>query len=78
MLRIVLKKLPKSLWEFGSCDPLRDDIVRLLAKIAKFKELDVKAYEFREYNHGWNGGVKSEFLLKIPRDLLFLEIKDIL
>jgi hypothetical protein len=49
-----------------------------LAKIAKIKELDVKAYEFREYNHGWNGGVKSEFLLKIPTDLLLLEIKDIL
>ena len=74
----IIKKLPKMRFQFGSCDPLRDDIVRLLAKIAKFKELDVKAYEFREYNHGWNGGVKSEFLLKIPRDLLFLEIKDIL
>jgi len=74
----IIKKLPKMRFQFGSCDPLRDDIIRLLAKIAKFKELDVKAYEFREYNHGWNGGVKSEFLLKIPRDLLFLEIKDIL
>ena len=74
----ILKKLPKMIFQFGSYDPLRDDIVRLLAKIAKIKELDVKAYEFREYNHGWNGGVKSEFLLKIPRDLLFIEIKDIL
>ena len=74
----ILKKLPKIRIQFGSCDPLRDDIVRLLAKIAKFKELDVKAYEFREYNHGWNGGAKSEFLLKIPRDLLFLEVRDIL
>ena len=74
----ILKKLPKMRIQFGSCDPIRDDIVRLLAKIAKIKELDVKAYEFREYNHGWNGGVKSEFLLKIPTDLLLLQIKDIL
>ena len=74
----IIKKLPKMRFQIGSCDPLRDDTLRLLAKIAKIKELDVKAYEFREYNHGWYGGVKSEFLLKIPNDLLFLEIKDIL
>ena len=74
----LLKKLPKTVIQFGSFDPLRDDIVRLLAKIGKIKELDVKAYEFKEYCHGWNGGVNSEFLLKIPRELLFLEIKDIL
>ena len=65
-------------FQIGSCDPLRDDTVRLLAKIAKIKDLDVKAYELREYNHGYFGGVKSEFLLKIPTDLVFLEIKDIL
>ena len=59
-------------FQIANCDPLR------VAKIAKIKELDVKAYEIREYNHGWYGGVKSEFLLKISNDLLFLEIKDIL
>jgi len=74
----ILKKLPRMVFQFGSCDPLRDDIVRLLAKIAKIKGLNVKAYEFREYNHGWNGFVKTEFLLKIPKEILFLEIKDIL
>ena len=74
----IIKKLPKMRFQIASCDPLRDDTVRLLAKIAKIKELDVKAFEFREYNHGWYGGVKSEFLLKISNDLLFLEIKDIL
>ena len=74
----IIKKLPKMRFQIASCDPLRDDTVRLLAKIAKIKELDVKAFEFREYNHGWYGGVKSEFLLKIQNDLLFLEIKDIL
>ena len=74
----IIKKLPKMRFQIGSCDPLRDDTVRLLAKIAKIKDLDVKAYELREYNHGYFGGVKSEFLLKIPTDLVFLEIKDIL
>ena len=74
----ILKKLPKMVFQFGSCDPLRDDIVRLLAKISKIEGLNVKAYEFREYNHGWNGAVKDEFILKIPREILFLEIKVIL
>ncbi len=74
----ILKKLPKMVFQFGSCDPLRDDIVRLLAKISRIKGLNVKAYEFREYFHGWNGTVKEEFIMKIPRDILFLEIKDIL
>ena len=74
----ILKKLPRMRIQFGSCDPLRDDIIRLLAKIAKIKELDVKAYEFREYYHGWNGLVKTEYILKVPRELIYIEIKDIL
>ena len=74
----ILKKLPRMRIQFGSCDPLRDDIIRLLAKIAKIKELDVKAYEFREYYHGWNGLVKTEFILKVPRELIYIEIKDVL
>ena len=74
----ILKKLPKSIWHFGNCDPLRDDIVRLLAKISKIKEVDIKAYEFREYNHGWNGGVKNEFIVKTPKNMIFKEIRDMI
>ena len=74
----ILKKLPKSVWQFGSCDPLRDDIIRLLGKLSKIKELDVKAYQLREYNHGYIGGNKIEFLVNVPTELLFKEIKDIL
>jgi hormone-sensitive lipase len=74
----ILKKLPKSVWHFGNCDPLRDDIVRLLAKISKIKEVDIKAYEFKEYNHGWNGGVKNEFIVKVPRNMVFKEIRDMI
>lgn len=74
----ILKKLPKSVWHFGNCDPLRDDIVRLLAKISKIKEIDIKAYEFREYNHGWNGGAKNEFIVKTPKNMIFKEIRDMI
>ena len=74
----ILKKLPKSVWEFGSCDPLRDDIVRLLAKISKIKEIDIKAYEFREYNHGFFGGDKIEFLVNTPAKIIFKEIRELL
>ena len=74
----ILKKLPKSVWQFGSCDPLRDDVVRLLGKISKIKELDVKAYQLREYNHGYIGGEKIEFLVNTPTKVIFDEIRDIL
>ena len=74
----ILKKLPKSIWQFSSCDPLRDDIVRLLYKISKIKEVDIKAYEFREYNHGWNGGVKDEFIINTPKKILFKEINEMI
>ena len=74
----ILKKMPKSVWQFGSCDPLRDDIVRLLAKISKIKDVDIKAYEFREYSHGYIGGEKNEFLVNTPYKIIFKEIRDIL
>ena len=74
----ILKKLPKSLWQFGTCDPLRDDEVRLLAKISKIKEVDIKAYEFLEYNHGYIGGEKIEFIVNTPTKIIFEEIRDLL
>ena len=74
----ILKKLPKSLWQFGSCDPLRDDIVRLLAKISRIKDIDAKAYEFKEYYHGYIGGKKIEFLVNTPTKIIFEEIRKIL
>ena len=74
----ILKKLPKSLWQFGSCDPLRDDIVRLLAKINRIKDIDAKAYEFKEYYHGYIGGKKIEFLVNTPTKIIFEEIGKIL
>ena len=74
----ILKKMPKSVWQFGTCDPLRDDIIRLLAKISKNKNADIKAYQFREYNHGFIGGKKNEFLVNTPYKIIFKEIRDIL
>ena len=74
----ILQKFPKSIWHLGSCDPLRDDIVRLLVKMSKIKNIDIKAFEFREYNHGWNGGEKNEFLVNTPTILLYKEIGNFL
>jgi acetyl esterase/lipase len=74
----ILKKLPKTVFQFGSCDPLRDDLVRLLAKINKINEIDVKAYEFREYNHAFYGGEKNEFIVNTPTKLLFKEINELI
>ena len=74
----ILKKLPKTIFQFGSCDPLRDDLIRLLAKISKIQDLDVKAYEFREYNHAFYGGEKNEFISNVPSKLLFKEILDLI
>ena len=74
----ILKKMPKTVFIFGSCDPLRDDLVRLLAKMSKINEIDVKAYELREYNHAFYGGEINEFLVNIPNKLLFKEINDLI
>ena len=74
----ILKKFPRSRWEFGSCDPLRDDSIRLIAKISKIKDADIKAYEFKEYNHAWNGGVKNEFLVNTPTKIVFQEIREVI
>ena len=74
----ILKKLPKTVFLFGSCDPLRDDLVRLLVKISKIKEVDVKAYELRDYNHAFYGGDKVEFLYNGPTEILFKHINELI
>ena len=72
---IILKKFPKSRWQLATCDPLRDDILRLLFKMSKIQGLDIMVYEFQEYNHGWNG-MKNDVLIKMPTDILMKQLDD--
>ena len=72
---IILKKFPKARWHLATCDPLRDDNLRLLFKMSKIKGLDIMVYEFQDYNHGWNG-MKNDFLTKIPTDILLKELDE--
>ena len=72
---VVLKKFPKSRWHLATCDPLRDDNLRLLCKLSKIKGLDIMVYEFQEYNHGWNG-MTIEDVTKVPTDILMKELDE--
>lgn len=55
----ILKKLPKTRFYNASSDPLRDDAIHLIEKIAAL-DVDCKAYEFKEYTHAfWNSQLPS-------------------
>jgi hypothetical protein len=60
---------------FGTCDPLRDDTIRLLYKISKIPNLDCKAYELKYYGHGFYG-LKDPKLIKNPTDILLNEVEE--
>jgi len=49
----ILKHLPKTTIFSATKDSLRDDIIRLVKKMAKIPELDVKDYELENYQHGF-------------------------
>jgi len=49
----ILKYLPKTTFISATNDSLRDDIIRLIRKIAKIPDLDVKDYELEDYQHGF-------------------------
>ena len=51
----ILKHLPKTIFISATNDPLRDDIIRLIRKMAKIPDLDVKDYELENYQHGFLG-----------------------
>jgi hormone-sensitive lipase len=71
----ILKLLPKTRMIFGTCDPLRDDTIRLLYKISKVPNLDCKAYELKYYAHGFFG-LKDPKLIKNPTDILLNEVEE--
>ena len=49
---ILIKQMPKCRFMTGSHDPLRDDCFRLIYKLCK-ADIDVKAYDFFNYQHGF-------------------------
>ena len=71
----ILKHLPKTRMIFGTCDPLRDDTIRLLYKISKIPNLDCKAYELKYYGHGFYA-LKDPKLIKNPTDILLNEVEE--
>ena len=73
----ILKFLPKIRFFFGQADPLRDDTIRLIYKISQIKNLDVKAYQFEFYGHGFYG-LDPEILQKNPTEILISEVEEFL
>ena len=74
---MLIKEMNKTIFFLGTFDPLRDDSVRLVYKISKFDDIDIKCYEFKGYGHGFYG-LDSEILRKNPEIILFKEVKEFL
>ena len=64
---MLIKEMNKTIFFLGTFDPLRDD--RLVYKISKFNDIDIKCYEFKGYRNGFYG-LDSEILRKNPEIIL--------
>ena len=73
----ILKHLPKTTFITATKDPLRDDIIRLIRKISKIPDLDVKDYELINYQHGFMGD-KDYKVSGLPKKLFCDEVKKFL
>ena len=73
----ILKLLPKTIFLNATNDPLRDDSIRLIRKIAKIPGLDVKDYELQNYQHGFMGAEDAN-ISGLPRRLVSKFINDFL
>lgn len=74
---VLLRKIPPSRFLISSYDPLRDDSVRLLDKISQIPGLDVKAYDFYSFPHGFMN--QENDTIKIPATNIYLnEIREFL
>ena len=72
---ILIKDLPRTRFFLGTLDPLRDDSIRLIYKISKFDDLNVKSYEFKGYGHGFYA-LESDILKTNPQIILYKEINE--
>ena len=73
----ILKKLPPTRFMTATHDPLRDDTIRLIRRISKMPELDVKNYEFTNYRHGFMGN-ENNMISGPPKELFCKEIEEFL
>ena len=73
---ILLKHMPRTRFMTGSHDPLRDDSVRLIYKLCN-AGVDVKAYDFFNYQHGFIG-VKNPIIKGPSRHIFVKEINEFL
>lgn len=71
-----LNQMPKTRFFIGSCDPLRDDSIRLLNRISKTK-VDCMCYEFQNHIHGFYA-LSSNVLTETPSEVLMKEIEQFL
>ena len=73
---ILIKHMPKIRFMTGSHDPLRDDSVRLIYKLC-VAGIDVKAYDFFNYQHGFIG-VSNPIIKGPSRHIFVKEINEFL
>ena len=74
---ILLKKLPPCRFMTATHDPLRDDVIKFIGKLAKIPGLDIKNYEFNNYQHGFIGN-ENEMISGPPKEIFCKEIMDFL
>ena len=66
----------KTIFFLGTFDPLRDDSIRLIYKLAK-AGIDVKDYDFFNYQHGFIG-VNNPIIKGPARNIFVNEINEFL
>ena len=69
--------MPKTLFFFGSSDPLRDENIRLISKMSNIDGIDLKVFEFKYYPHGLFGTAFKVFY-PLPTSILFKEFDEFL
>ena len=71
----LLNHFPASRFFLATNDGLRDEAVRFINKLSQINGIDVKAYDFAYYEHGFMGN-KSKILREAPHNIFFQEIKE--
>ena len=71
----LLKHFPASRFFLATNDGLRDEAIRFINKLSQFDGINVKAYDFTYYEHGFMGN-KSGIIREAPHKIFFQEIKE--
>ena len=73
---MLIKLMPKTRFMTASHDPLRDDCIRLVYKMLK-AGMDVKAYDFYNYQHGFIG-INDPMIKGPPHHIFYKEVIEFL